>query len=193
MPNQCTVNIAGMIGSVEMLNNPGSAGSADAQPSPDTAASPELSANNAELQTQIEHYKNLCQNLQVAVSKLNNSFNKILTGQKEQIAKLSVEIAHKVIIQKINEKDYQIEAIIQNALENTSAKTDIILNLNPIDLADLQQKQNDGSFQMPEGISFVADANIGPAECIIESPKGIIKSLINSHLEEIQNALTSAV
>jgi len=193
MSEQCTVGIAGVIGSVEILNNLSNAGLTDASANMNTVTSPASATNNAELQTQIGRYENLCQKLEATISQLDSSFNEMLAGQKKQIAKLSVEIARKVIMQKIDEKDYKIEAIIQSALENTPAKTDIIVSLNPMDLTDLQQRQSDGTFKASEGVSFVADANIGPAECVIESPKGIIKSLINSHIEEIQNALSAAV
>ena len=193
MTNQCTVDIAGIIGSVEILNNLSDAGSANAPANMNTVTNSAPATNNAELQTQIGRYENLCQKLEATISQFDSSFNEMLAGQKEQIAKLSVEIARKVIMQKIDEKDYKIEAIIQSALENTPAKTDIIVSLNPMDLTDLQQRQSDETFKASEGVSFVADVNIGPAECIIESPKGIIKSLINSHIEEIQNALNAAI
>jgi flagellar biosynthesis/type III secretory pathway protein FliH len=39
------------------------------------------------------------------------------------------------------------------------------------------------------GISFVGDPNIGQAECVLETPKGIIESFINEHIERLGEAL----
>ena len=42
------------------------------------------------------------------------------------------------------------------------------------------------------GIKFVSDSNIGRAECLIETPKGIVESLIEKNLEQISKALEKA-
>jgi flagellar biosynthesis/type III secretory pathway protein FliH len=41
------------------------------------------------------------------------------------------------------------------------------------------------------GIKFVADQNIGSAECMLESPKGTIESKINEHLDQIAKTLVN--
>jgi flagellar biosynthesis/type III secretory pathway protein FliH len=65
--------------------------------------------------------------------------------------------------------------------------------LNPEDLAHCRKaQQQDEQGGALVGIKFVADPNVGRAECLLESPKGIIKSLIDENLERIGKALRKA-
>jgi hypothetical protein len=49
--------------------------------------------------------------------------------------------------------------------------------------------QQDKSMDVFAGIKFVSDQSVGRAECALESPKGIIESLIERNLEQIGRAL----
>ena len=133
-------------------------------------------------------YSEVCQTLRGLVSKVNQFYDEIVAGQKDEIAKLSVEIARKVLMQKVQEGDYEIESIVKEALKNIQTHQDLEVRLNPDDLADCQKLQQ-GDGEPFAGIKFVADTGIGRAECVIESPKGTIKSLIDEHLEKIDKAL----
>jgi flagellar biosynthesis/type III secretory pathway protein FliH len=101
-----------------------------------------------------------------------------------------VEIANKVLMHKIEQGDYKIEAIIKEALRNAPTHQEIVVHLNPDDVIQCQKMQeNDPSSSFAQ-IKFVADPGIGRAECLVETPKGIIKSLIDEHMERITEALT---
>lgn len=150
--------------------------------------------NNTELTgPSLESEKNalsqVCRTLQGLVDKLNQFNEKIFAGHKEEIAKLSIEIARKILAQKVQEGDYKIESIIKEALQNAPTQQDLVVRLNPQDLAQYEKEQPDDALA---GIKFIADSNIGLAECLIESPKGIIESSINEHLEHIGKALGNA-
>ena len=127
-----------------------------------------------------------------AAAKLNHFYETIFAEQKEEIAKLSMEIARKVLMQKIEDGDYKIESIIKEALNNAPTRQDIVVHLNPEDLAECQKALE----EKPDGdladVKFVSDAKIGRAECLLESPKGIVESLINEHLDRISKALKKA-
>ena len=134
-----------------------------------------------------------CQALNAAAAKLNESLASVFSQHKEEIAKLSVEIARKVLMQKVSDRDYEIESIVKEALGHAPSRQDLVVHLNPDDLAECQKaQQQDEQGSALAGISFVPDPNIGRAECLLESPKGIIKSLIDEHLERIGKALGKA-
>jgi flagellar biosynthesis/type III secretory pathway protein FliH len=126
------------------------------------------------------------------VDRLNQFCAKVFAEHSEKIAKLSVEIARKVLVQKVENGDYEIESIIKETLKNTPGHQDLVVHLNPEDLAHVQKAQKDEVGGIFTGIKFVPDPNIGRAECLLESPKGIIESMINEHLEKIGRALTKA-
>ena len=93
--------------------------------------------------------------------------------------------------QKVKDGDYQIESIVQEALNNAPARQNIVVRLNPQDLAKCQQLQKSDS--MLASVKLVADPGIGPAECVVETPKGKVESLIDGHLEQVARALSKAM
>jgi len=123
---------------------------------------------------------------------LNEFYDKVFVEHKEEIAKLSVEIARKILMQKVEDGDYEIESIVKEALKNAPTHQDLVVHLNPEDLAECQKVQKEEPESDLAGVKFVSDPKIGRAECLLESPKGIIESLINEHLERVGKALTKA-
>ncbi len=144
------------------------------------------------LRAQKQMFEDVCRTLQGLVVKLDEFYNQLFTEQKEEIARLSVEIARKILMQKVRDGDYEIESIVREAIKNAPAHQDLVVHLNPQDLADCQKVQADNESGDLAGIKLVADPNIGRAECLLESPKGIIKSLIEENLEQIAKALEKA-
>ena len=150
----------------------------------------QIPAQDSKVQKNI--FPQACQAINVVVTKLNQFYEKVFAEQKEEIAKLSVEIARKILMQKVEDGDYEIQSIIKEALNNAPTQQDIVVHLNPEDLAECQkalQNEPDGTLV---DVRFVSDSNIGRAECLLESPKGIVESLINEHLERISKALKKA-
>ena len=192
MPSTFAVNLAKPIKSVRIPNDY----RGDVESPLTDAMNP---AGNAEqiklteaLETQKHMYEETCRTLQGLVAKLNQIYDEIFTGHKDEIAKLSVEIARKILMQKIQDGDHEIESIVKETLKNAPTRQNLVVHLNPDDLADCQKAQQDDNGGTLAGVKLVADANIGRAECVLESPKGVIKSLIKEHLEQIGKAFETA-
>ena len=126
------------------------------------------------------------------IAKLNQFYDKLYAGHSEEIARLSVEIARKILMQKVENGDYEIESIIKEALKNTPGGQDVTVHLNPEDIETCQKAQQQEPGGVLTGIKLIPDSNIGRAECLLESPKGIVKSLIDDNLERICKALEKA-
>ncbi len=135
-------------------------------------------------------FAQVCQTLKTIVNKMNQLYGEMLTKHGEEIAKLSVEIANKVLMQKVQKGDYRIESIIAEALKSAPTCQDVVVHLNPEDLAQCQKLLQEGTIGALEGVKFVSDPNIGRAECLLETPKGIVKSFIKEHIEQISGALS---
>lgn len=133
-----------------------------------------------------------CQTLNSVTEKLNEFSTRLVSEHKKEIAGLSIEIARKILIQKIENGDYKIESIVQEALNNSPTLQDVVVHLNPEDLVCCQKAQQEEPGSFFAGIKFVSDPKIGRAECLLESPHGIIESLINEQLDKISKALQKA-
>ena len=144
-----------------------------------------------ELEIQKQQYEQAMQVIEAAAEKLHRIYEKMIVEHRQAIAKLAVEIARKILAQKVKDGDYQIESIIQEALNNSPTRQNVVVRLNPQDLARCQQmQQGDGAFA---SVKLVADPDIGPAQCVIDTPKGKVESLIDEHLEQVARALAKAV
>ena len=133
-------------------------------------------------------YQEACRTLEEITGRLNQFCREIFSSHHEAIARLSVEIARKVLRRNVSDGDYEIEAIIKEALKNAPQSTHTVVRLNPQDLTTLQKLQESGQ-EIFSGVELAADPAIGRAEYVVENPKGIIKVLIDEHLEHISKAL----
>ena len=157
-----------------------------------TQINPNLDENTVSkhnVETQKVEISQTCRILNDIANKLNKFYEDIFTKHREEIARLSIEIARKILIQKIEDGDYKIETIVKEALKNIPTRQDVEVLLNPKDL-ELCQK----AFQNEQGctlsnIKLISDPGIGQAECLVKSPKGTIHSFIDEHLEQISEAL----
>ncbi|MHC4060557.1 MAG: FliH/SctL family protein [Planctomycetota bacterium] len=194
MSGTITISLAKPVASVRILD--GHSGSIESGLSGHNGTGSRGEAQQAELTADLEKRKatlgQACQTLKGVINKLDQFYGKLLAEHKEEIARLSVEIARKILMQKVQEGDYEIEAIVKEALKNAPTRQDIVVHLNPKDLAECQKVMGDDPEGTMSGVSFVADPNIGQAECLLETPKGIIESFINEHLERLGEALKKA-
>ena len=133
-----------------------------------------------------------CQVLNSVAAKLKEFHERSLASHSEDIARLSIEIARKILAQKVQEHDYEIVSIVQEALNTAPAHSEMTVHVHPDDLAPcqaLQQEQPDSALAQ---IKFLADPAVPPAECRVETPTGSVKSCISEQLEQISNALLKA-
>jgi flagellar assembly protein FliH len=203
MAGTFTINLTEQIGLVQILDDYNGASSSVSCPSSlipaDSTDGKRLTMEDrmgdlsvrhaADLERQKTEIAQLFQALKRLVDELNQFYKEMLDKHKEEIASLSVEIANKVLMQKVQKGDYRIESIITEALKNAPTCQDVVVHLNPEDMTQYQKLKQNSIGDTLEGIKFVADPNVGRAECMLDTPKGIIKSFIEQHLEQIKEAL----
>jgi flagellar biosynthesis/type III secretory pathway protein FliH len=130
----------------------------------------------------------VCKALQEALGEVNEFRKNLFREHKEQIAKLSVEIARKILMQEVQDGNYKIESIVEKTLESASTHQDAVVHLNPEDFAQYEKLRESAPKSALADIKVVADPNVGRAECLLETPRGIVESFINEHLERIGEA-----
>lgn len=188
MSDPLMINLSKPITLVEILDDC-AASTSDKQASPQ-AGGEQIRIRDLEAQKAV--FSQVCQTLNGVVAKLNQFCDRVFVEHREEIARLSVEIARKILMQKVENGDYEIESIVREALKNAPSRQDVVVHLNPEDLTQCQKVQQDEPNDALAGIEFVSDPNIGRAECLLESAKGIVKSLIDENLERIDKALKKA-
>lgn len=133
-----------------------------------------------------------CQLIETIAGKLNDLYDQAVVQHRADIAKLAVEIARKVLADRVGRNDYDVQSVIEEALKCAPTRQELTIRVNPADLPQCQQLQRDN----PDGhfaeLTFAADWSIDRADCMIETPKGIVKSFVEDHLARIAEALERA-
>jgi len=150
------------------------------------AARPAEAPAETELQQQL--YQEACRTLETVSARLNELYRELFSSHHEAIARLSVEIARKVLMRTVRDGDYEMETMIKDALKHVPESSDTVVRLHPQDLAAIQTLSEAGSTTFST-VAFVADPAVGQAECVVENSKGIIKLLMDDRLEQIGKAL----
>ena len=186
MAQKLTLNLATPVSSVNIIcdNNKGS-----------SSGSPAAKQHAANLeQEEILKQANgsmsvLCKTLENAITKINNLHEDIISAHNEEIAKFSIKIAEKILLSEIQAGHYDIEKIVQETLKTAPNPQEVTIRLNPDDLQKLQQTVDNNSIASFKNTKMIPDANIGRAQCIIETDKGIVRYFIDEHLKQIDKAL----
>lgn len=179
MTEAITVNIVTPISSVNMVD-----GLSGAIVEPD-----EASVLMAEMEQEKAKMILTSQALEQAVAGFKQAQEDIFGQHREQIVNLSVQIAEKILLQEIGSGNYDITKIIEKALKKSPSKQNIVIHVNDGDLETFNRTIKEGNTSFDSSIEFIADANIGPGECVVKTDKGIIEHLIDSHLSQIAEAL----
>jgi flagellar biosynthesis/type III secretory pathway protein FliH len=186
-----TIQMERAIDSVELGSGIDAAAASRKNPVNQISKQP-ASTNTGEAQQAGQNLMYLCKALDTAAFELKHIQQNMVKEHKEQIAKLAVEIARKVLMQEIKEGDYKIETIIKEALDNVPTLQDVEVHLNPEDFAQCQISEAGHDQENFKDVKLVPDPNVGKAECLIETPKGIIESVIEEHLDNISKALLNS-
>lgn len=185
----CTVTLppATVIGSVSIANL--CVAPSEAETTVVEVVTPPPTENLAALENEKHALTHTCQIMQQAADQLSETCQALFSNHRDQIAQLAVEIARVVLMQKVLEGAYDIEAIVKESLTHAPTREDLMIRVNPEDLADCCAAQSGKAGEVFEGIQFVADHGVGRAECVLESPRGIVQSMIDEHLYKIGEAL----
>lgn len=192
MSASLTVCIDKPIVSAELLDGYPDVGDQSADRGPADSGVKTRPLATPDLPSQKNAFSQACQVLNQAAAKLQESCAEVFARHREEIARLSVEIARKILMQKVKQGDYEIESIVTEALLHAPSRQDVVVRLNPEDFAQCLKAQQDEQGGALAGVQLVADPGIGRAECVLESPKGIIKSMIDENLERVGKALGKA-
>ncbi len=186
MPEKLTIHLAGPVTTVHVLD--GAAPSPRVPPGDRDIRDSTSEIRNLESQSQ--ELAQLCALVGNLADKLGNVHEQTIANYRNDIAALAVEIARKALAQRVANGDYDIQTVIDEAVRRAPTQQNIVVRVNPQDLPQCQKLQQDNPDGPWTALEFVADWSIARADCLVETPKGIVKSFVQQHLERIGEALT---
>ena len=190
MGTSLTVKLGRPVRAVRVVEpaHKGDSGWAGDGASADPAAA-DLQKRLAEVEQRQQDLVQTCRVLDDLACKLSRFYEERVATHRGEIAHLAVEIARKVVAQRVGQGDYDVEAIIQEALDKAPAKQGVVVRVSPRDWEACQRLQQERPDSPWACLTFVADPGMGQAQCLVETPKGVVKSFIEEHLGKIQEAL----
>lgn len=141
------------------------------------------------LQQAHERLAGVCAALENAAGQLEQLRSSLVSSHREQIVRLSLDIAGKIIGKEVAEGNYAIETIVLEALQAAPSAKQMTVRLNPDDLKAFETVATEGGLRLPPNTEWVADWAVNPAECVIDTEAGSAESLIEEHLHQIGEAL----
>ena len=128
------------------------------------------------------------QALSTAMTQVKNVQAQAIEEMRHQAVDLAMAIARKVIAQEIQAQRVEIDPIILGALRQLPTRGEIIIHLNPEDVKRSQFAEETQSAHARD-LKFIADPEIAPGGCLVESVEGSVETSIESSLKKVGEAL----
>jgi len=187
MPNPLIIDVPRPIASVEVAPAPLSAPAAPPPPPPDHS----LTVRQAQARLDQER-----QSLGQARAAMESAAGKVLalqadltTDAEDQVVDLALAVAEKVLMQEFDQGRARIEPLVREALRHLPARRDIVVRLNPQDLAHVQAAAPGSAAPALGGLKTVADTSLRRGECIVESAEGTVPATLADRLQAAADVL----
>lgn len=156
------------------------------------AGQADLPALDEAIGQQTDALVQLAGTINTLAARLNDLHQQTVVRHRSDIARLAVEIARKILKQNIDNGQYNIQTIIEETLKRVPTRQKLVVRLNPEDLGTCERFQRENPDSQFAELDFVPDWAVARADCLVETPKGIVKSFVEDHLTRIGEALERA-
>ncbi|MFN0121536.1 MAG: FliH/SctL family protein [Blastocatellia bacterium] len=114
----------------------------------------------------------------------------ILTDSEQDILRLSVRIAEKIIGERIDTEPAAIASLVTAALRHVARSEAVIIRVNPAARDILAEHYarllESGRFGY---LDVVADPAVNPHGCLIETPAGVVDAQLRTQIDILERAL----
>lgn len=137
-----------------------------------------------------QEWTSLLQQLADTVSAAAAVRDLALERAEEDILKLSLAVAEKIIRRTISDDITCTVGIVKEALQRVNGGTEVIVRVSP-NLLEIMEANRDllSSVKGIEKIEFVADSNVEPGGCLIETDFGRIDGRLDTRIAAVTSAL----
>lgn len=150
---------------------------------------PKPSADPEALKADKEKLSRAGEGLSRAAAALQQFQEELFGSHRDPIVRLSIGIAEKILMRQIDAGQYDIARIVSEALAVAPQQEPITVRMNPQDLEIYDKALQELGKCRPGNVTFKSDGEVGRAECVVETSKGLIESRIADHLRLVEEAL----
>lgn len=137
----------------------------------------------------------LAENFSNLESEVENQVAEFWTNIEPELLKLSVEIAGKVVRQKIDENEEFVLTTVKAGLKQLRDRQELKIHVNPDDYKLLRERREDvqSSCDGIRSVEVIDDRRVEKGGCLIESGNGHLDGRIETQLGEVEHTLLEAV
>ncbi|MCY2931774.1 MAG: FliH/SctL family protein [Planctomycetota bacterium] len=106
---------------------------------------------------------------------------------ESQLVDLAVGIARKVLCQELQAGRYEIDPIVREALAGLDLRVGAVVHLSAEDLARSGLAASEPGSD--EAVRYIADPQINPGECFVETPEGTVEATVEHQLARVSEEL----
>jgi len=127
------------------------------------------------------------------ILQFRESRRKMLEESRDEILRLSVKIAGKILGRELEANDSAFTDVVARAMRNARGGERIQIRVNPSDMKKLKKERKRLLDELGQGkdLDFTEDPDVSAGGCVIESDLGIIDATLETQLKVIEKALTS--
>jgi len=142
-----------------------------------------------DLEEQKDQLANVANTIAGAISQMDTIHKYAIAQHKQEIVRLSIEIAKKIMLRQISEGDYNVADIIEKTLERTPDRRNILIYVSPGDYEFCSNFIKENPSHPIATLNINSSPTIPNGQCKVETSKGIIEYYIDEHLARIEDAL----
>jgi flagellar assembly protein FliH len=130
---------------------------------------------------------NVFKALRTASETIHTLREKVLRESEDELLKLIMMVARKVILREVSQNRDILSAVVQNAISGLSERDEITIRLNPDDYALVTSGREDilSKELASERLHLKPDTTVLSGCCLIDTEMGTINASIDAQLDEI--------
>lgn len=134
---------------------------------------------------------NVFKSLREGVSALTGVRQRLLKESEEDLLKLAVMIARKIVQREIAQDPQVLASLIAAAVGGCAERDRVVVRLNPDDFAQVSANRQAYLSGLGEDsqVTLTPDDGVGPGGCLVETVTGTVDARIESQIDEIYRAL----
>lgn len=130
---------------------------------------------------------NVFQSLRRSIAELSALRERVLRESEEDLLRLSIAIARKIIQHEISTDRSLIASLISSAISGSLSMDRITIRLSPADheLVESDRRRYLGAISSETRVILASDDTLSPGDCVVESTTGVVDARIDTQLDEI--------
>lgn len=120
---------------------------------------------------------------------LNLKYETLFETIEKEVAKLSVNIAEKIILLELDRNDQCFKNIVANAVSKLKNDENAAVRISREDYDRFSGEINSLLSQYEVDIALIRDENLQSGSCIVETSKGLIDASVNTQIKAVASGI----